>query len=177
MDEECGEASREAMHHTAIAAAQYDDGDGFDTAAWAAASDDNDATESYVTDRHVLVSVLGDHPRTKLLAVFIGNAEMSFTAAEAADYAGLSRGTVYEHIPDLTEPGLVEKVGKQGNSKLYRLNTDSDAARALAEFEWRLVEALAENDEDDPAEDTELHKGIEDAKSDRFVRPDQDFEF
>jgi len=38
-------ASREAMHHTAITAAEYDDGDGFDTAAWAAASDDEDAQE------------------------------------------------------------------------------------------------------------------------------------
>jgi len=38
-------ASREAMHHTAIAAAEYDDGDSFDTAAWAAASGDTDAQE------------------------------------------------------------------------------------------------------------------------------------
>jgi hypothetical protein len=45
MDEECGEASREAMHHTAIAAAEYDGGDGFDIAVWAAASGDTDAQE------------------------------------------------------------------------------------------------------------------------------------
>lgn len=38
-------ASREAMHHTATAAAEYDDGDSFDTAAWAAASADEDAQE------------------------------------------------------------------------------------------------------------------------------------
>lgn len=35
----------EAIHHTSIAAARYDDGDGFDTATWAAASDDDDAEE------------------------------------------------------------------------------------------------------------------------------------
>lgn len=53
------EASKEAMHHTDTAAVEYDDGDSFDTEAWAAASDDEDAQEyEKVNDLYLTILVL-----------------------------------------------------------------------------------------------------------------------
>lgn len=110
--------------------------------------------EGYVTDEHVLVSLLGDHPKTKILAVFLGNADMDFNVTEIADYADLKRDTVYKYLDTLRGWGLVEETRQVGNSHMYSLDTDSDAAQALAETEWRLVEHLAGKEEAGELDDT-----------------------
>lgn len=110
-----------------------------------AGSSDND--EGYVTDSHVLVEALGDHPQTKMLAVFIGNPEMDFNVTEIAKYADLKRDTVYKYLGKLKELDLIEEARKVGNSQMYALNTDNDAAETFAKFEWDLVKNLAESEE------------------------------
>lgn len=103
--------------------------------------------DGYATEEHVLLSVLGDHPKTKLLAVFIGNPQMDFNVTELAEYANLKRDTVYKYLDTLRGWGMVEETRKVGNSQMYSLNTDSEAAESLATFEWKLVEHLGEKEE------------------------------
>jgi len=48
-----------------------------------------DAEEAGVSDRHVLLSALGNHPKTKILTVFLDRPDMDFNVTEVADYADL----------------------------------------------------------------------------------------
>ncbi|RLM96985.1 winged helix-turn-helix domain-containing protein [Haloarcula sp. Atlit-7R] len=102
--------------------------------------------EETVTEEHLLFGALGDHPKTKTLAALINAPEKDFNITEIADYADIKRDTVYKYIDELRAWGLIEKTRKVGNSQMYALNTDSDAAEALSEMEWHLMEHLAEKE-------------------------------
>jgi DNA-binding transcriptional ArsR family regulator len=109
------------------------------------ASDEGD--EAYVSPDHVLLGSLGDHPKLKILAVFIGHPEMDFNVTELAEYAGLKRDTVYKYLDSLRGWGFVETTRQVGNSQMYQLDTDSEPAEALAKLEWTLLEHLSEKEQ------------------------------
>lgn len=104
----------------------------------------NPDDETYV-DNHILLDVLGDHPRTRMLAVFIGHPNMWFTAAETANYAGLDTDTVHSHLDALHDWEIINT--NPENDTKYSVNTDNDAAESLAEFEWAILNILADMDE------------------------------
>jgi len=106
-----------------------------------------------VTERHVLVSVLGDHPKTKILAAFLGNPDIDFNRTKIADYAGLESKTVNEHLDTLRGWGMIEETQQSGDSRQYSLNTDSEAAETLAKFEWKLVDHLGQKEQQGEVDD------------------------
>ena len=126
-----------------------------DTDLWKGIQDAKNDTgdESYVTDTHVLLSVLGDHPRTRILAVFIGNPEMDFTPAEIVSNAGIEPNDIdiEQHLNELAEVNIID-VDDTSNHDQYAMNTDNDAAESLAKIEWDLVKNLAKQEESDQAE-------------------------
>lgn len=86
-----------------------------------------------------LVGLFGDHPKTKILAAFTAESrDVSIT--RLSDLAGSSRSTIYNHIEDLMELGVVEQTRKVGGSPLYQLNRDSPTAKNIAQLEWELLE-------------------------------------
>jgi len=116
-------------------------------------SGDEGEDDAAVTDRRVLVSVLGDHPKTKILAAFIGNPDIDFNSTKIADYTGLESETVDEYLDTLRGWGLIEETQQRGNSRQYSLNTDSEAAEVLAKFEWKLVEHLGQKEQQGEVDD------------------------
>lgn len=102
--------------------------------------------EGAVTDDHLLLGALGDHPKMQILAALIDSPEKDFNVTEIADYADIKRDTVYKYIDDLRAWGLIKQTRKVGNSQMYALDTDSDAAEALSKLEWHLMEYLAEKE-------------------------------
>jgi len=104
-------------------------------------------------ERHVLLTVLGDHPKTKTLTVFLDNPDMEFNLTEIADYAGLKRDTVSTYLNTLRAWGLVEETQQVGNNQLYSLDTASEAAESLAKFEWDLVKHLADKEQSGDVDD------------------------
>lgn len=114
---------------------------------------DEEDVDAAVTDRHVLVSVLGDHPKTKILAAFLGNPDIEFSTTKIADHAGLELETVDQYLDTLRGWGVIEETHQSGSSRQYSLNTDSEAAEALAKFEWKLVEHLGQKEQDGEVND------------------------
>lgn len=112
-----------------------------------------DAEEAGVSDRHVLLSALGNHPKTKILTVFLDRPDMDFNVTEVADYADLERDTVYKYLDTLRGWGLVEQTRKIGNSQMYSLNTESEAAETFSKFEWMLVDHLATKEKQGETDD------------------------
>lgn len=100
-------------------------------------------TESYADDT-VLTDVLGPHAKVRILTVLIANSHRDLNPTEIARLAGIDRSTFYQHIDDLLAYGLVEQSRTVGNSPMYRIDRDSDAAEDLAQLEWDLLDEVPE---------------------------------
>ncbi|NEU56273.1 hypothetical protein [Halorussus sp. MSC15.2] len=99
-----------------------------------------DATKP-ITD-HVLLDVLGDSPRTRILTVLIDHPDTEFDAERLADYAGVNADTVNVHVSELESWGVVNRSDDD-----IRTNKDSDAVEAFADAEWELTEYLASKED------------------------------
>ena len=107
-------------------------------------------TDSTYAEGTALTEMLGDGPKVTILAAFLVEPEYDLNKTEAADMAGVSRNTVYRHLDDLTEMGVVVETRKIGGSQRYKINKDNPVAKKLAELEWELVDVLfGEEEEED----------------------------
>jgi len=96
--------------------------------------------EEALGEETVLNELFGDHPKTRMMVVFLSEKRTDINISELARLAGIDRSTVYAHLDDLLELGVVEKTREVGGSKMYRINRENEAAEKIAELEWALVE-------------------------------------
>ncbi|MCG1004348.1 MULTISPECIES: helix-turn-helix domain-containing protein [Halobacterium] len=104
-----------------------------------AATTEQTENEASYAEQTALTDLFGDHPKTKILAVLTAESR-DINITRLAEMAGSSRSTIYDHIDDLQEIGVVEQTRKVGGSPLYQLNRDSETAKKLAQLEWELIE-------------------------------------
>ena len=105
----------------------------------------------------------------------------------------LGRTTIHEHLEKLIDAGVIERVENHDTSndpdvpsKFYGITDQGravlegtgliDAQDTLKHY-YNSVQKTEEHEFGPDAECRELWDGIQDAKNDKFVRPDQDFEF
>lgn len=93
----------------------------------------------------VVLGVLGDHPKTRMLLALLTNPNRDYNMTDIARLSDTDRSTVHRHMDDLLEYGVVQKTRKAGNAWMYQINRDNGAAEAFATFEWEAVKALNEN--------------------------------
>lgn len=93
-----------------------------------------------------VIDVLGDHPKTRILLALLTDPDRDYNVTDIARLADTDRSTVYRHIDDLIEIGLVTPTRKAGNAPMYQINPDSDAAKAFRRFEWEVIRALGERE-------------------------------
>lgn len=103
-------------------------------------SDSKEAEGEAFAEESVLTFIFGDGPKVRLMAAFLGFPDRDHNVTDLARLAGVSRNTVYRHIDDLLNVGVVTKTRKLGDSPMYQINKDSEVARLLAEVEWELIE-------------------------------------
>lgn len=106
-------------------------------------SEESRETESYA-EGTVLTRLLGSGAKVKLLAAFLADPEFDHTVTEIAELAGVSRKTVYEHLDDLLELGVVEQTRESGGSPRYRLDKENPGAKRLAQLEWELMDLVGD---------------------------------
>jgi DNA-binding transcriptional ArsR family regulator len=96
----------------------------------------------------VLTHLLGDGPKVRILSAFLADPDPDFdyNITEIAEMAGVTRNTVYRHIDDLLEIGVITQTRETGQSKRYKLNKDNPAAKRLAQLEYDLMETIYEED-------------------------------
>lgn len=86
-------------------------------------------------DGHPFMDVFGSPGRTKILAAFVSERNRDITISYIARLAGIARSTVYDHLEELEELGVIEQTREMGNSTYYTLNTDNDLAHELYRLE------------------------------------------
>ncbi|OAQ51390.1 hypothetical protein HTG_17005 [Natrinema mahii] len=98
---------------------------------------------------NTLTDVLGDHPKVRILAVLLSESRRDLNPSDIARLAGIERSTFYDHRKDLLNYGLIEETRTVGNSTMYQINKDSDAAQALGEFDHEVANVFLNGGTDD----------------------------
>ena len=105
-------------------------------------STQEDTTNGNYAENAILTSMLGNHPRVKILAVLLKTGR-DVNVSQIAEQAGMSRSTVYNHIDSLLDIGVIEQTRKIGGSPLYQLDEDSEPAKRLGQLEWSLLDEFS----------------------------------
>lgn len=102
--------------------------------------------ETYA-DRTILVDILGQPSKVRILEVLLSEDGDDLNPSEICRLGGIGTSSFYDHIDTLRAWGLVERSRMVGNSPMFRLNTDSEAAQSLNEFVWHLLDYLSEKEQ------------------------------
>jgi len=95
-------------------------------------------------DNSPLVALLGSAGKTKILSAFITERGRELTISEIARFSGVARSTVYDHIDDLLELGVITHTRdtNDGHSALYQLNEASEIAELLYKLDGVILSEL-----------------------------------
>lgn len=107
---------------------------------------DDSVGDNAFAEGSVLTRIFGDHPKTKILAALLSEPDHDLNKSQIADEAGVSRKTVYNHIQELVDLGFVEETRMTGGNQMYQINQDDELTQDLAEFEWNLIDRVADVD-------------------------------
>lgn len=105
---------------------------------------DDPTVENVGPEGSAVIDVLGDHPKTRILLALLTDPDRDYNVTDVARLADTDRSTVYRHIDDLIDIGLVERTRKSGNAPMYQIDRENDAAEAFATFEWEVIRALGD---------------------------------
>lgn len=100
------------------------------------------SSEEAFADGTPLVELFGDSARPKLLSVFVDEREQDLSVSEIARQAGVARSTVYDHLDEFVELGIVEHTRTSGASKRYQLNQNSEIAEKLYQLDGVTLQKL-----------------------------------
>lgn len=114
-----------------------------------AVEEHNRDADAYADDAP-LMALFGTPARTKLLSVFVAERGRDLSKSEIARQAGVARSTVYDHLNDLVDLGVIEQSRTTGDgySERFQLDEESDVAEKLYELEGVTLRRLLERDED-----------------------------
>ncbi|PSQ18505.1 ArsR family transcriptional regulator [Halobacteriales archaeon QS_8_69_73] len=94
-----------------------------------------------------LVELFGKPGRTKLISVFVDERDDDLSISELARQAGVARSTVYDHLDDLVELGIVKETRETGPSTRYQLDGDDKIAELLYQLDGLVLKRLLEIDD------------------------------
>jgi DNA-binding transcriptional ArsR family regulator len=90
--------------------------------------------EGATVDNTPLVALLGGGARVRILSAFVGDRDYDMTVSMIAEQAGVARSTVYEHIDDFLDLGVIEQT-REAQGPMYQYNHDSEIAEKLWELD------------------------------------------
>lgn len=107
----------------------------------------DEAREAYA-DGAPFGALFGDAARTRILSALVAERGRDLSKSEIARQAGVARSTVYDHIDELTELGVIEHTRdtQAGHSPRFTLNEDSDIGELLYQLEGVTLRRLLEID-------------------------------
>jgi len=88
--------------------------------------------------------IFGNNPQTKILDFLADYPRYDYSITEMAEKANVSRPTVYKVIKILVTKNLVIKTRDQGNSSLYKLNTENKLVQIILKFDFEIASKIAE---------------------------------
>lgn len=104
-------------------------------------SNREDIPDTAYADRAPFAVLFGNAGKAKILSAFVAERGRELTISEIARFSGVARSTVYKHIDDLEELGVIKHTRETngGHSSLYQLSEDSDIAELLYKLEGTIL--------------------------------------
>ncbi|MCD6481421.1 MAG: winged helix-turn-helix transcriptional regulator [Thermoplasmata archaeon] len=93
--------------------------------------------------------IFGNSPQTKILDFLGDHPNYDYNISDLAEYAGVSRPTLYKIIPEMIEKGLIIETRKIGKSKMYKLNTKNEIVKVILKFDFEISTAIAKQEEEE----------------------------
>lgn len=86
--------------------------------------------------------------RVRIVQAFVEERGRDLTVSDVARLSDTARSTVYRHLDDLEELGVIvhTRDGQDGHSPMYQLNEDSEIAELLYKLEGVTLQKLLETD-------------------------------
>lgn len=105
------------------------------------------ASGAYADDAP-LIHLFGSPARIRILSAFVAEQGRDLSTSDVARLAGVARSTVYDHLDDLLELGVIEHTRdvQAGHSPMYQLNEDSEIVEYLYKLEGVTLKRLLELD-------------------------------
>jgi len=92
-----------------------------------------------------LATLFSGPARTRIIEAFVANKSRELNVSDIARESDTARSTVYRHLDELQELGIIVKTGS-GNER-YALNRDNDIAELLWQLEGVTLQKLLEVDQ------------------------------
>lgn len=89
-----------------------------------------------------LCESLGETPTLQLLSFLLAHRDFDYSKTELAKNIESARQTIYKALEPLLKFGLVVASRKIGNTTLYKLNQNSDPAKAIEKYNASIVELI-----------------------------------
>jgi DNA-binding transcriptional ArsR family regulator len=99
-----------------------------------------DETDESYAENTPLTELLGESARVRIISTFVGKRNRELNISQIARWSGAARKTVYEHIDDLEDLGVIESYDDEGQTR-YTL-ADSDVASKLWELDGLTLQRL-----------------------------------
>ena len=103
-------------------------------------------TEPYADDTP-LTTLFGSGARVKIIVALLGEEGTDLNVSDIARLAGVARSTVYDHLDELRELGVVEHTRDVGDSPMYRFDAESEVGEYVAKLEGVTLRRLLERDD------------------------------
>jgi len=100
--------------------------------------------EELYKEKSILLKMLGDSPKLRIIDFFLDNPFFDFTKKEVIEALSMNKQTFYKYFKEIEKDGIVEVSRKIGRAKLYRLNLKHPLVAMLREFEEKLSMRMAE---------------------------------
>jgi DNA-binding transcriptional ArsR family regulator len=105
----------------------------------------------------MFTDVFGKSPQTKILDFLADHPEYDYSISEIAKHSQVSRPTVYKIIDVLLEKNLLVRTREQGNSSLYKLNSENTLVQIILRFDFELASKAADQEHQKPMRKDATH--------------------
>jgi DNA-binding transcriptional ArsR family regulator len=97
-------------------------------------------------ERGSLRTLFDGPARTQIIEAFVANKSRELNVSDIARLSDTARSSVYRHLEDLEELGIIEKLDSGGQTR-YTLNEESEIATRLWELEGLTLKKLLETND------------------------------
>lgn len=102
------------------------------------------AEELYTEEKSIILKMLGDSPKLRIIDFFMDNHSFDFTKREIIEALGMSKQTFYKYFKEVESDGIVKVSRQIGRAKLYKINSQHPLVVMLRELEEKMSMQTAE---------------------------------
>lgn len=105
-------------------------------------------SNSAFDDRSPLSLLFVDDERIRVIEAFVSERGRDLSISDVARLSETSRSSVYRHLDDLQELGIIDvsRTTGDGYSKRYQLAEDTEVAERLCQLEGAMLRQLLEDE-------------------------------